>query len=123
MKLLIPYFKRTNDPLRQAYGGCQLVALVALIGAGWPLSSCKGEPPRATVPAANEETGAQVLTRGPVHEAFAGTVVFNPEPGIIVATAPPAFIEEVPPGERPEGNNVTWIPGYWAWDEDPGNFL
>ncbi|MEI6169345.1 MAG: YXWGXW repeat-containing protein, partial [bacterium] len=76
----------------------------------------------ATAPDADAQ-GVQVLTRGPVHEAFAGIVIFNPEPGIVVPKAPPEAIEEVPPGERPEGNNVTWIPGYWAWDEERTDFV
>ena len=67
--------------------------------------------------------GAEVQTRGPVHEAFAGTVSFNPEVGIIVDQAPPALIEEVPPEQRLEGDNVSWIPGYWGWDEDQNDFL
>ncbi len=67
--------------------------------------------------------GAEVQTRGPVHEAFAGTVSFNPEVGIIVDQAPPALIEEVPPEQRLEGSNVSWIPGYWGWDEDQSDFL
>lgn len=66
---------------------------------------------------------AQVLTRGPVHEAFAGVVTFNPEPGVVVPKAPPEAIEELPPAERPEGDNVTWIPGYWAWDDEHSDFL
>jgi len=70
-----------------------------------------------------ESAGAEVLTRGPVHEAFAGTISFNPEVGIIVDQAPPALIEEVPPEQRLEGDNVEWIPGYWAWDEDQNDFL
>jgi hypothetical protein len=65
----------------------------------------------------------QVLTRGPVHEAFAGTIVFKPTPGILVAKSPPAAIEEVPPEQRPEGAHVTWIPGYWAWDDETSEFL
>lgn len=70
-----------------------------------------------------DQEGTEVLTRGPVHEAFAGTVSFNPEVGIIVDQAPPALIEEVPPEQRLEGDNVAWIPGYWAWDEDQSDFL
>ena len=65
----------------------------------------------------------RVLTRGPVHEAFAGIVSFNPEPGVIVEKVPPELIEELPPGERPEGDNITWIPGYWAWDDERSDFL
>ena len=53
----------------------------------------------------------EVLTRGPVHEAFAETITFDPEPGIVVPKAPPEPIEEVAPDQRPAGANVTWIPG------------
>jgi hypothetical protein len=35
----------------------------------------------------------------------------------------PDPIEELPPDQKPEGNNVQWIPGYWAWDEDRNDFL
>ena len=68
-------------------------------------------------------SGAEVMTRGPVHEAFAGTISYDPTPGVIVGQAPPTLIEEVPPEQRLEGENVTWIPGYWAWDEDQNDFL
>ncbi len=70
-----------------------------------------------------DSSGVEVLTRGPVHEAFAATVSYNPEPGILVKNQPPTAIEEVPPEQRPEGENVAWIPGYWAWDEEQSDFL
>ncbi len=70
-----------------------------------------------------EASAGEVLTRGPVHEAFAATVSYDPEPGIIVNVQPPSAIEEIPPDQRLEGENVTWIPGYWAWDEDRDDFL
>jgi hypothetical protein len=69
------------------------------------------------------EEGVQVLTRGPVHEAFAETVTYDPEPGIVAPKAPPAAIEEVPPEHRPEGAHVAWIPGYWNWDDERSDFL
>lgn len=69
------------------------------------------------------QEGVEVQTRGPVHEAFAETVSFNPEPGTVVKKAPPPQIEEVPPDQRPEGANVAWIPGYWAWDDERNDFL
>ncbi len=69
------------------------------------------------------QQGMQILTRGPVHEAFAETVTFNPEPGIVVSQAPPDIIEELPPDQRPDGANVSWIPGYWAWDDERNNYL
>ena len=71
----------------------------------------------------NDSRGGQVLTRGPVHEAFAGIVSYNPEPGLIVVEVPPEPIDEVPPDVRPEGDNITWIPGYWAWDDERSDFL
>lgn len=67
--------------------------------------------------------GVEVLTRGPVHEAFAETVTFDPQPGIVVPKAPPDAIEELPPDQKPEGENVAWIPGYWAWDDEREDFL
>ena len=104
-------------PARHASKGCLAAVLVVLIGISWDLAICRAQQPDNDVP------GAQVLTRGPVHEAFAGMVTFNPEPGIVVTKAPPDVIEEVPPEERPEGDNVTWIPGYWAWDDERSDFL
>ena len=71
--------------------------------------------------AADDEV--QVLTRGPVHEAFAETVTFDPEPGFVAPRAPPEAIEELPPAHRPQGDNVAWIPGYFAWDDDREDFL
>src|SRR6185503_2341386 len=73
--------------------------------------------------APDSEQGVEVLTRGPVHEAFAETVTFDPQPGIVAPKAPRDIIEEVPPEQRPEGANVTWIPGYWAWDDERNDFL
>ena len=104
-------------PARHAYKGCLAAVLVVLIGISWGLAIGRAQQPDNDVP------GAQVLTRGPVHEAFAGMVTFNPEPGIVVTKAPPEAIEEVPPEERPAGDNVAWIPGYWAWEDERTDFL
>jgi hypothetical protein len=65
----------------------------------------------------------EVLTRGPVHEAFATKYQTTASAGITVDREPPAVIDEVPPPVRPEGESVTWIPGYWGWDADSGDFL
>ena len=67
--------------------------------------------------------GTEILTRGPVHEAFAATVNRDPEPGMMVTKYPPYSIEELPPEQKPDGENVAWIPGYWAWDDDREDFL
>jgi len=69
------------------------------------------------------EQDAEVLTRGPVHEAFAASVNYEPEAGILVSKQPPEVIDELPPEQELEGENVTWISGYWAWDEDESDFI
>jgi hypothetical protein len=66
--------------------------------------------------------GAEALTRGPVHEAFAAPVVFNPTAGVIAVKSPPAPIEELPPDQKPEGD-IVWIPGYWSWDEERQDYI
>ena len=70
-----------------------------------------------------ETTEVEVLTRGPVHEAFAETVVYDHESDVVVLKPPPDPIEEVPPPQAPDASNVAWISGYWAWDEDRDDYL
>src|SRR5438876_1143917 len=67
--------------------------------------------------------GVEVLGRGPVHEAFAEPTLSNSRPTPIVQKKPPDPIEEVPPDQKPEGDNVQWIPGYFAWDDDSSDFI
>src|ERR1043165_3559933 len=100
--------RQTINITHRTASGCLAVALVFLASLGGSLTSYAQAPD-------GEVAGASVLTRGPVHEAFAGMVTYNPEPGVVISRAPPEAIEEMPPEERPDGNNVTWIPGYWAW--------
>lgn len=90
-------------------------AIVASIG----LSNAVAAPPSA----ADSEQGTEILTRGPVHEAFAETVNFNPDAGVVAPKLPPEAIEELAPDQRPDGDNVAWIPGYWAWDDERNDFL
>ncbi len=65
----------------------------------------------------------EVLTSGPVHEAFAEPVPLEVEAGLIVPLQPPANIEEIPPAERPVGGSFVWVPGYWGWDADRNDFV
>jgi len=65
----------------------------------------------------------EVLTRGPVHEAFAQPVIFDDEVGFTTTVTIPAPIEEIIPDEKPEGNHIVWIPGYWSWDTDRNDFI
>jgi hypothetical protein len=97
---------------------CALGALVALgttIGLNQPIFAQEAS-------AAGQE-GMEVLTRGPLHEAFAETITFDPEPGVVAPKAPPDDIEELTPEQRPAGENLTWIPGYWAWDDERSDYL
>jgi hypothetical protein len=94
----------------------RIAAILALSTAAAPLLAHQQDPP---------EPGAEVevLTRGPVHEAFAEPVVFDPKPGVVVPQAPPQAIEEMPPDQKPEGANVAWISGYWSWDDERRDFV
>src|SRR5262245_25054518 len=89
----------TETRSRAIYFAC------AIIGIGF-LS-----PERAC---AQQEPALEELARGPIHEAFGQPVTFNPEPGVILDKKPPDPVEEMPPDQKPEGENVVWIPGYWS---------
>jgi hypothetical protein len=82
------------------------------------------QPPAAPTPIADEPAvprGVDVQARGPIHEAFA-TPTAEPQATTPVAKKPPAPIDEMPPEEKPEGE-VTWISGYWAFDDERADFL
>ncbi len=64
-----------------------------------------------------------MLTNGPVHEAYAEPTNANPQAPIIVPKEPPAPVQEMPPDVKPDGQNVVWIPGYWAWDDGRHDFI
>ena len=66
---------------------------------------------------------AEPMLRGPVHEAFAEQFNQDPVQGLIVPQQPPEPIEELPPDVRPDGRQVEWISGYWAWDDDEQDFF
>ena len=87
------------------------------LAAPLPAPAAQGEEPR------DADEDLEVLARGPVHEAFAEPIVFDAEPGPAVPKPPPEPIDEIPPDQRPDGENVEWISGYWAWDEDRSEYL
>ena len=74
-------------------------------------------------PADPAQEQPEVLSRGPVHEAFAEPIPEQEEEGLIVPQQPPPVIDEIPPEERPEGSQYVWIPGYWAWDTDKNDYI
>ncbi len=72
-----------------------------------------------------DEAGAETLLQGPIHEAFAKPLGGETDTAenLMAPQEPPAPIEEIPPEVKPAGENVIWIPGYWAWDELQQDFL
>ena len=68
------------------------------------------------------EEQPEVLTRGPVNEAFAQPVTIEEEGDFVVPMEPPPEIAETVPAERPVGD-FTWVPGYWAWDSDRNDYI
>ena len=40
-----------------------------------------------------------------------------------LSAPPPADIKEQPPEYQPDGQDVQWFPGYWAWDEDRDDYI
>src|SRR6516225_9300691 len=70
-----------------------------------------------------DQAGVTAQGRGPVHEAYAEPSNAQPQPSPIIPKKPPEAVEEVPPDQKPEGDNVQWVPGYWAYDEDSADFL
>jgi hypothetical protein len=85
-------------------------------------------PPQATSAEPEEvkpipDDAVEALTRGPIHEGFATPLTNDVPESIVVRKAPPEPIEEVPPEVKPEGDNVAWIPGYWAWNDEDERFI
>ena len=93
---------------------------LGVVAMGWVLAS-SAEARQAPPPP--DPSGVQTLTQGPLHEAFAAPVIFDPKPGPVVPKAPPSAVPEAPPDEKPAGDDVRWIPGYWAWDDSRNDFL
>ncbi len=65
----------------------------------------------------------EILTKGPLHEAFATPTPLDTEPRPKIDRQPPPNIEEIPPDQKPEGDNVVWVPGYWSWDLERNDFV
>ncbi|AMV37226.1 YXWGXW repeat-containing protein [Planctomyces sp. SH-PL62] len=104
---------------RQRIGpGARTLAAVWLVGLSAIYATARGQGPSGDSP-----DGVEVLTRGPVHEAFAVPVVNDPKPGLIISRTPPEAVEEMPPDQKPAGDDVQWMPGYWSWDQGRDDFV
>ncbi len=105
--------------------GSQRVAIVLAflgLGSGFEISTAYGQPPPDAAPVAQAD-GTEVLASGPIHEAYAEPVDTKPQPTSVVPKQPPDSIQEIPPDQKPAGENVQWIPGYWSWDTDRNDFI
>lgn len=71
---------------------------------------------------AQDPKEVEVLARGPVHEAFAATLEVQKD-AVVVRKVPPEAVEELPPDQKPDGDNVQWVPGYWHFDEEREDFI
>jgi hypothetical protein len=65
----------------------------------------------------------EVLTRGPVHEAFAEPVDLQLQAGLVAPTQPPENIVETPSTDKPAGGQFVWAPGYWSWDSERNGYI
>ena len=70
-----------------------------------------------------EPDGFEFLMRGPVHEAFADAYQSDVVIGPVIKQAPPEEVAEIPPEHQPDGVNIQWISGYWAWDDDTSKHI
>ncbi len=115
-----------------------MAVMLVCWGAGSHLTAQQMDPPPfpagegPAMPAAGDqapaapENGPEVLTRGPVHEAFAEAINHSPEPGPAVGKQPPPVIEEMPPADKPPATaqgDYIWIAGYWAWDTERNDYI
>lgn len=105
------------------------IGFLAILGPGLSAAYAQDVPPplpmdpnAAAVAPAPSDPNAEVLTRGPVHEAYAAPLGAGQTAGGIVPKQPAAPIEEVPPDMKPEGAS-TWIPGYWSYDDERRDFI
>jgi hypothetical protein len=96
--------------------------LAALMLGGVLSVGGRAEDEQAQKDATAPEQGVDVQARGPVHEAYATPSETRPSPSPVVTKKPPDPIEEEPPDQKPQGDNVQWLPGYWAWDADRNDF-
>ena len=104
------------------------IGLLVLLGPLMSMARGQGIPPPPLpdpngVAAGQSDPNVEVMTRGPVHEAFAVPVTAGQTAGMLVPKQPANPIEEVPPDMKPEGENSVWIPGYWSWDDDRKDFI
>jgi hypothetical protein len=88
-----------------------------------PADTDRSPSPSQPTPSPPRDQDFEVLASGPVHEAYAQPVDYQPQPGPVVPKRPPEDIYELPPDQKPDGEDVQWLSGYWAWAEDRKDYL
>ncbi len=81
---------------------------------------------RLLLPRLQTTEGYDVVLAGPVHEAFMIPYDKRSHRDIdVVAEAPPESVREKQGsgGSKFTGNNVEWISGYWAWQDDAAEYV
>ncbi|HLA85834.1 MAG TPA: hypothetical protein VJL29_13670 [Thermoguttaceae bacterium] len=101
-----------------------LLAGVIAVAACLPNTVAYAQVPSGPAPVMDNPAaaGVEVMTRGPIHEAFAQPVNSGVVRPLLAPKKPPEPIDEVPPDAKPAGEQTAWIGGYWAWDDDRKNF-
>jgi hypothetical protein len=89
----------------------------------WGYRLAAQDEEQSAPPAAPAQEQPEVLSRGPVHEAFAEPVNLELQAGLVAPDRPPPNVEEIPPADRPQGQQFAWIPGYWSWDADRRGYI
>ena len=69
------------------------------------------------------DVDGEPLARGPIHEAFAERVDQDANVPPIIVRPPPQTVNELPPAIKPEGDDIQWISGYWAWDDEREDYI
>jgi hypothetical protein len=108
----------THDLRKENKMKSLITIVMTLALAACPLYGDTTEPP--ATPAQEQP---EVLTRGPVHEAFAEPVDLQLQAGLVAPTQPPENIVETPPTDKPAGGQFAWVPGYWSWDSERNGYI
>ena len=101
-----------------------VAGLIALATIHPPVSPAQpADPSSAPARLAAIPEGVAVQARGQVHEAYGEPSRAQAVQGVLVDRVPPRAIEEAPPEDKPAGDNVSWISGYWGWDDEAKDYI
>lgn len=99
------------------------MTLALAIGSSAGLMSGGQVQAQTTPPPVPGREDPEVLTSGPMHEAYAQPVVIAKQEPVVAPIEPPAAVAENAPATRPQGDGHVWVPGYWAWDAQRSGYI